>query len=168
MAQNKTLRDMLVTKIQALYDIESELVEALPKMAEGATNPDLKEAFRNHLDETRIHVQRLEEIFDLLGEEKEKLEVEAIRGLVKDGEWVIENTEEGDARDAAMIGAARYVEHYEMAGYLGAHEWAEALGEDKVAELLEETLEEEEGAEEKLSDLGTEIIEKLAEEAEEE
>ena len=168
MAQNKTLRDMLVTKIQALYDIESELVEALPKMAEGATDPDLKEAFREHLDETRVHVKRLEEIFDLLGEDKKKLEVEAIRGLVKDGEWVMKNTEEGDARDAAIIGAARHVEHYEMAGYMGAQEWAEMLGDEGVSALLEETLEEEEAAEEKLSELGTQITERISGDEDEE
>ncbi len=168
MAQNKTLREMFLTKIQALYDIETELVEALPKMAEAASDSDLKTAFEEHLDETQGHVERLENIFDLLGEKPERLEVEAIRGLVRDGEWVIKNTEEGDARDAAIIGAARHVEHYEMAGYMTAQEWAEMLGDEGVSALLEETMEEEEAADEKLSELGTQIAERLNEDVESE
>lgn len=168
MAKSKTLRELFVTKVKALYDIESELVEALPKMAEKATDPDLKEAFQHHLEETEFQVKRLEDIFDLLSEDREKLETEAIRGLVKDAEWLMKNVEEGDALDAALIGAAHAVEHYEMAKYMGAQEWAEMLGDEGVASLLEETFEEEQQASEKLTELGTTICERLSGDEEEE
>ncbi len=169
MAKSQTLKELLVTKVQSLYDIESELVEILPTLAERATDPNLKEAFQDHLEETRGQVARLESIFDLLDEEAEKLKVEAIRGLIKDAEWLIKNVEPGNALDAALIGAARYVEHYEMAGYMGAQEWAELLEEEEVASLLQETLGEEVGAEEKLSELATEVCARLSlDDAEEE
>ncbi len=161
MAKSSTLRELLVVKIQSLYDIESELVKALPEMAEAATDPDLKEAFREHLDETRGHVSRLENIFDLLDEEKEKLETDAIRGMVKDAKWCMKNIEEGATLDAALVGAARSVEHYEMSKYMAAQEWAEMLGEEEISDLLTETFEEEENSDEKLSELGTEIASRL-------
>lgn len=168
MAKSKTLKELLVIKIRSLYDIESELVEALPTMTEAATDPDLKEAFREHLDETRGHVSKMENILELLGEDKEKLKVEGIKGLVKDAEWLVKNVEEGNALDAALIGAARSVEHYEMAKYMVAHEWAEMLGEEEVSDLLSETFEEEENADEKLSELGTLIAERINNDLEEE
>jgi len=168
MAKATSLRELLIVKLQALYDTEGELVKALPKMAKAATDEDLSAAFEDHLEETKAQVERLENIFDLLGEKAKKIKGDAIRGLVTDSEWVIKNTEEGDARDIALIAAARYVEHYEMAGYMGAQEWAEMLGDEGVAALLEETLEEEEKAEEKLSEIATQITERLAEDAEEE
>ncbi|MBX4181734.1 DUF892 family protein [Candidatus Parcubacteria bacterium] len=168
MAKNSTLRELLITKVKALYDIESEIIEALPKMAEGATDDELKEALDHHLEETEEQASRLENIFDLLGEEKDKLKVEAIRGLVKDGEWIMKNSEEGDARDLAIISAARYVEHYEMAGYMSAQELAEMLGDEGVSSLLEESLEEEQAADEKLSECATAIAERMSDDAEEE
>jgi ferritin-like metal-binding protein YciE len=167
MAKSKTLRELFITKLQALYDIESELVDALPKMAEGAKDPELQTAFEDHLEETKEHVERLENIFDLLEEEPTKLKTEAIRGLVKDSEWMMKNTEEGDVRDAALISAARYVEHYEMAGYMGAQEWAEMLADEGVSSILEKTLEEEQAAEEKLSELATQVSERLNSDADE-
>lgn len=168
MAKATNLDEMFLTKIQALYDIESELVKALPKMAKAATDSELKKAFEDHLEETKGHVKRLQDIFDLLKAKPKKLKVEAIRGLVADGAWVMKNTEKGNQRDAALVGAALYVEHYEMAGYLGAQEWAEMIGNEEASSLLEETLSEEEAAEEKLADLGTQITERIAEDADEE
>jgi ferritin-like metal-binding protein YciE len=164
----KSLKELLGTKVRALYDIEHELVAALPTMAEAATDPELKEAFETHLDETRNQAERLEEVLDLLGEEKEKLKAEGIRGMVKDAEWLTENVEEGDALDTALIAAARSVEHYEMSGYMAAQEWAEMLGEEEASSILTEIFEEEEDAEEKLSELGTQIAERINNDAEEE
>lgn len=159
MTHIKTLRELFVVKIQSLYDIESELVKALPKMAEAATDLELKDCFREHLDETRGQVARLENVFEILGEDKEAIEVDAIRGLIKDGEWVINHAKAGETLDTALIGAARAVEHYEMAKYMAAHEMAEMLGEDEVADLLSETFEEEENADEKLDEIGKQIAE---------
>ncbi len=167
MAKSKTLRELFLLKIQSLYDIESELVEALPAMAEAATDPDLKEAFREHLDETRGHVSRLENIFQELGEEPEKLEVDAVRGLIKDAEWCVKNVEEGAALDAALVGAARSVEHFEMSKYMAAQEWAEMMGEDEISELLTETFDEEENSDEKLEELGTDIASRVSDTGEE-
>jgi ferritin-like metal-binding protein YciE len=163
----KSLKELLGTKVRALYDIENELVAALPTMAESATDPELKEAFEMHLDETRNQAERLEEVLDLLGEEKEKLKVEGIRGMIKDAKWLTDNIDEGDALDTALIAAARSVEHYEMAGYMAAQEWAEMLGEEEASSILTEIFEEEEAADEKLSELGTQIAERVNEDAEE-
>ncbi|MDB5194741.1 MAG: hypothetical protein JWN50_755 [Parcubacteria group bacterium] len=156
-----TLRDLLIQKLQALSDIEHELVKALPDMAEAASNPSLKKGFRDHLDETRNHVCRIEDAFALMNEKPKKLKVEAIRGLVKDAKWVMKNVKGTETLDANLIAAARYVEHYEMAGYMGALEWARTLGETKVASLLRATLAEEKKADKTLEKAGT-IINKKA------
>jgi ferritin-like metal-binding protein YciE len=168
MAKSKSLRELLGTKIQALYDIENELIQALPTMAEAATDSDLKEAFETHLEETKSQAEKLENIFDLLGEDKEKQKSEAIRGLVKDSEWLVKNVEEGDALDTALIAAARSVEHYEMSKYMAAQEWAEMLGQEEVSALLTEIFEEEEATDEKLSELGTLIAERANNDEDEE
>lgn len=156
------LKSLLIQKLQALYDIESELVKTLPKMATAAKHADLKDGFRNHLAETKEQVKRLEEAFDILGEKPKKLKAEAIRGLAKDGDWVIKNVKGKEALDVNLIAAASYVEHYEMAGYMAALKWAELLGEIEVADLLEATLGEEEMADEKLAELGVAIAKKIA------
>ncbi len=147
------LKDLLVLKTKALYDIEQEIVKALPKMAKAAMNKKLKAGFKEHLAQTKEHVRRLESVFKLLGVKAGKTKVEAIRGLVKDGAWVIKNVKPEEARDANLVAAAQYVEHYEMAGYGSAREWAGELGEKEVAKLLEATLEEEKETDEKLNDL---------------
>jgi ferritin-like metal-binding protein YciE len=158
MAKSETLRDMLIVKLKALYDIETELLDALPKMAEAATEPSLKEAFTSHLEETRGQLARLESAFALLGEKKEKEKVEGIRGMIKDAEWLIKNTAEGAALDTALVGAAQAVEHYEMALYAAGQEWAEKLGSEEVAALLKETEAEEANAAMKLGNLGAETV----------
>jgi ferritin-like metal-binding protein YciE len=146
------LRDLLVMKLQALYDTEQELVKTLPKLAKAASDEELKDAFMEHLTQTEGHVTRLERIFERMGEKAKKLKSEAIRGIAEDGAWVIKNVK-GGASNAALIAAAQYAEHYEIAGYGSAKNWADALGEEEVSSMLEETLEEEKAADEKLSDL---------------
>jgi ferritin-like metal-binding protein YciE len=141
-----TLHDLLTVKIMALYDIETQIVKALPKMAKAATDPGLKKAFANHLEETEKQVERLEEIFEALGMKAKKMKVEAIRGLIEDTEWCIKEKPSPNLLDALLIASARYVEHYEMAGYLSAITWAEKLDLEETAELLRETLEEEKAA----------------------
>jgi ferritin-like metal-binding protein YciE len=156
------LNDLLVQKINALYDIENELVKALPKMAKAASNKDLKKGFTDHLAETKNHVRRLEQIHKLLGVRPKKLKAEGIRGLIKDGEWVMKNVKPKEAMDANLVRAAQYVEHYEMAGYMGAIDWASTLGELEVANLLTRTIEEEIAADQKLSKIGDMIDKKIA------
>ena len=158
-----SLRDLLVIKLRALYDIEQELVKALPKLAKAATDSDLKEGFTAHLSETKNHVRRLEDAFVELGEKPKKEKSEGIRGIAKDAEWIIKNIKDKKVLDAALIAGASYAEHYEMAGYMAAVEWARTLGEDEIALLLEETLGEEIAADHKLAALGKEKINERAE-----
>jgi ferritin-like metal-binding protein YciE len=155
--KNMNLENLLVMKLNSLYDIENNLVEALPGMAEASTDPDLKQAFLDHLEETRNHLTRLEEALEMLGEKPEKIKVAGIRGIVDDAKWIIKNIEGEAALDSNLIRAAQYAEHYEMAGYRGAIAWAEMLGKDDVASLLQETLDEEMEADSKLEDLGSEL-----------
>ncbi len=149
------LRDLFIQKLQALYDVEKNLVKALPKMAKASTNRELEEGFIKHLAETRTHMERLEQIAKILDFKLKPLKSEAIRGLVKDGEWVIKNVTPEEARDSNLARAAQYVEHYEMAGYMAAIDWANALGESEVADLLAMTLAEEDMTDIKLREIGS-------------
>jgi ferritin-like metal-binding protein YciE len=152
-AKYADLHDLLVLKLQSLYDIESQLVRELPKLAKSVSSPELKDAFEKHLDETKNQVARLERALEELKSPIKKSKVEAIRGLAKDAEWMIKNIKDEKARDAGMIAAAQYVEHYEIAGYGSASEWAKLMGHDRVVDLLEESLAEEKAADEKLNEL---------------
>lgn len=150
--QYKNLHELLILKLQSLYDIESELVKALPKLARAATSYELKEAFESHLTETKGHVTRIEEAMRLLDVKPKKEKVNAIRGIAEDGDWIAGHTTSA-ARDAALIAAAQYAEHYEMAGYTAAREWAAMMDHQDVAYLLDTTLLEEQAASEKLAEL---------------
>jgi ferritin-like metal-binding protein YciE len=156
------LQELFVMKLKALYDVENEIIKALPKMAEGATDDDLREAFNNHLIETERQKNRLEQVFDMVDEKPKKEEVEAIRGMIEDTEWCIDNIKSPDALDLSLMSSASHVEHYEMASYISAVSMANALGYDEAAELLNESLEEEENADEKVTELAEEKINELA------
>jgi ferritin-like metal-binding protein YciE len=146
-----SLQDLLLAELRDLYDAEEQLVEALPKMAEAASSNELKSAFTHHLDETRKHVTRLDDVFKSLDEKSSGETCEAMKGLVKEGEEFIHAKGEPDVRDAGLIGAAQRVEHYEMAGYGTARTLASRLGFNDVAKILETTLEEEKAADAKLT-----------------
>lgn len=152
MAKITDATQALVIKLQALYDIEGQLEKALPKMEKAASDPALKEGFRTHLEETREHTRRLESAFDILGEKPKKLRSEGIRGIVEDGAWVMKADAPEPVKDAMLASAARYAEHYEMAGYMSAIELAKLLGLSDLEETLAETLAEEEMADRKLVD----------------
>jgi ferritin-like metal-binding protein YciE len=151
MKQPKNLSDLLALKLAALYDTEKQLVKALPKLADAATDPDLKGAFRTHLDETLVHVERIESVFRLLGHEPKAEKSEAIRGIVEDGSWVAKKVKDDIVRDSLLAAAASYAEHYEMAGYMAAIRWAKRLGHKAVVTTLTKTLEEEQLADEMLT-----------------
>ncbi len=153
-----TLDDLLLLKIKSLYDIEQEIIKALPKIAKKASSEQLKNVFRSHLEETKVQKDRLEKVFEILGKKAQKLKVEAIRGLVEDSKWLMEEDMSPLALDAALIGAAQYVEHYEIAGYGTAKSWAEELGYDDIAELLDETLKEEEKTDTLLTSLAEQSL----------
>ena len=151
MATFETLRDLYLNELRDLYDAETQLLVALPMMADAATSSQLKEAFTAHLEETEIHVSRLEEIFEALGEEPGEETCKAMEGLIAEGEDYVKASGERDVRDAGLIGAAQRVEHYEIAGYGTARTLATRLGESEAADKLQATLDEEGEADRKLS-----------------
>ncbi len=138
------LYKFFVDSVRDIYWAEKHIAKALPKMEKAATSPELKAAFADHLEVTNIHVERLEEVFDKLGETARGKKCEAIEGIVEEGKSIIDETESGTAtRDVGLIFAAQKVEHYEIATYGGLAQVARTLGENEVAEILETTLEEE-------------------------
>jgi len=145
-----SLDDLFMDQLEDLYDAESRIVKALPKMAAAATSPTLKGAFENHLKETLSHVDRLETIFQQLGREPERETCEAMKGLLSEGEHMIDAKGDPSVRDAALIAAAQRVEHYEMSGYGTARTFAARLGHAEAARLLQATLDEERAADQKL------------------
>lgn len=138
-----SLEVLLAQEIKDLYSAENQLVKALPKMAKAATSPELQEAINTHLEETKVHAERLEEVAKLLDITPKGKVCKAMKGLVEEGAEVIEEEGDGTVIDLAIIGAAQKVEHYEIASYGTAQALAEALGLDDVAEILQTTLDEE-------------------------
>jgi len=145
------LRDLLLDQLKDLYDAELRLTEALPRMAEAAQATELKSAFESHLQETEHHVQRIEQVFHMIGEEPERQTCDAMKGLLKEGEHVLDAEGDMSVRDAALIAAAQRVEHYEIAGYGSARAFAQRLGLESVAALLQQTLNEEGNADKLLT-----------------
>jgi ferritin-like metal-binding protein YciE len=161
----QALRQLYVDELKDLYNAENQLVKALPKMAKAAASPDLKAGFEEHLEQTRGHVERLETIFTQLDESPKGKKCRGMEGLVDEGSEVIEEYEQA-VRDAALIGAAQRVEHYEIAGYGTVIALANQLGESNHASLLEDTLEEEKKTDKKLTGLSEEINREAAEQEE--
>jgi ferritin-like metal-binding protein YciE len=158
----ESLSDVFETELNDLYSAEKQLVDALPSMASAASSDELTEAIEEHLEETRGHVRRLEEAFKSAGLDIKSEKCEAMEGLIKEGSEVAEADGDGDARDAAIIGAAQRVEHYEIAAYGTARTLARQLGHGDAAELLSETLDEESAADQKLTDIALGSVNKSA------
>jgi len=152
------LEDLLLHELKDLYSAESQLVKALPKMAKAASHQELKAAFEEHLEQTEGHVERLDEIGEMLGKKLTGHTCKAMKGLVEEGSELISEDAEPAVRDAGLIGAAQRVEHYEIAGYGTARCLADQLGHSEIAELLEETLNEEKETNENLTELATSRI----------
>jgi ferritin-like metal-binding protein YciE len=149
----ESLKDLYLEQLKDLYSAETQLVEALPKMAEAATAPDLKKGFTDHLKQTQEHAKRLERIFKGLKEDPEGETCKGMEGLIKDGNQMAKMKGEDAARDAGLIAAAQRVEHYEIAAYGTVRTYAELLGYDEHVTLLEKTLNEEEETDERLTQL---------------
>jgi ferritin-like metal-binding protein YciE len=149
----KTLQDLFLDELADMYDAEQRIVKALPKMAKAATCDELKGAILAHLEETKGHVKKLEQVFDCFDEKAKGKTCEATKGLLEEGDEIAEEFKDSPAINAALISAAQKVEHYEMASYGCLHEWAGLLGNDEAAGLLEEILEEEKTANESLTEL---------------
>jgi len=151
------LKELYIDELKDLYSAENQLVKALPKMAKAASSDELREGFEKHLEQTRGHVQRLEKIFQALGASPKGKTCKGMQGLIEEGSEATEEDYEGSVMDAALIGAAQRVEHYEIAGYGTVRSMAETLGVDDQVSLLEETLEEEKQTDQKLTELAEQI-----------
>lgn len=161
-----SLQDLYLDELRDLYDAENQLIKALPKMAEACTSDELRQGFEEHLEQTRGHAQRLEQIFERLGEKPKGKKCKGMEGVIKEGSEVLDEDMQEDTKDAAIIGAAQRVEHYEIAGYGTARTHADLLGRDEDVSLLEETLEEEKETDRKLSELAENINVQAEEEGE--
>jgi ferritin-like metal-binding protein YciE len=150
-----SLQTLLVDELQDIYDAENRIVSALPRMAQAASEPKLKNAFNEHLEESRGHIQRLNKVMSALGVAPSGTTCEAARGLIAEGEKVMDASGNPSVKDAALIGAAQRVEHYEMAAYGTACALAKQLDLAEEADLLHQTLEEEKSADERLTKLAT-------------
>jgi ferritin-like metal-binding protein YciE len=146
-------RELLVEELKDLYSAETQLIKTLPKLAKAATNPELKTAFETHLEETEVHAERLEKVMSQLGESPKGKKCKAMEGLVAEGKEIMEEDATPAMLDLAMIGAAQKVEHYEIAGYGTARTLAELAGEGEIAEILQETLDEEGMTDKRLTDI---------------
>jgi ferritin-like metal-binding protein YciE len=149
-----TLKEMFIEQLTDAYAAENQIIEALPKLARAAKDEELKQAFQHHLEETRGHVERLDRIFSDLGESPDKRKTcKGMKGLLEEGDEAIEEHSGSPSRDALLIGGAQKVEHYEIALYGTLRAWAEELELDGIAELLDENLDEEISADEKLTSI---------------
>ena len=157
MPKISTLEDAYVEQLKDLYSAETQLIKALPKMARAAHNPELKQGFEEHLEQTKQHAARLEEIFEGLDEKPTGKKCKAMAGLVEEGAETISEEASPEVKDALLIAAAQRVEHYEIAGYGTVKTYANLLGHEDAAALLEETLQEEVETDEKLTEAAESI-----------
>jgi ferritin-like metal-binding protein YciE len=158
MKKLKTLRDLLVHELRDIYSAETQLVKALPDMMDAASHEQLRACFEEHLEQTEAQVERLDEIFEILGDSPKGEPCKGMKGLVQEGDKMIDEDAEDAVRDAGLIAAAQRIEHYEIAAYGTARTFASILGEEEIVSLLSETLEEEKETDQELSDLAESVI----------
>lgn len=157
MAKIQSLEELFMHELKDTYDAEHQLLEALPKMAEATKSSELKSAFTNHLKQTKTHIQRLEQIFEIAGQKPARKTCDGMKGLLKEGESMMKEDMPADVMDAALIGAAQRVEHYEIAAYGTLRTYAYVLGYEAVAPLLQQTLDEEEQTDKLLTQIANRI-----------
>jgi ferritin-like metal-binding protein YciE len=153
MAEMGTLHEAFVEELRDTYDAEKQLTKALPKMAKAANSPELREAIESHLEETRQQVERLEQVFAAVDEKVRGKHCDGIAGIIQEAQAIMQEDFDEPTADACLIAAAQRAEHYEMAAYGTLVAWARAMGHDDAADLLQETLDEEKAADEKLNSL---------------
>jgi ferritin-like metal-binding protein YciE len=158
----KTMEDLFLEEIRDLMDAEKQITKALPKITRACTSLELKNAFEDHLEQTRGQVDRLELIFSSLGAKTGGIKCKAMEGLLKEGDDMVRITEPGAVRDAGLIAAAQRVEHYEIAGYGSARTFAKLLGRQEAADLLDQTLGEEKEADERLTGIAESMVNQKA------
>lgn len=155
--KTESLHELYIEQLRDLYDAETQLVRALPKLAEAANSEELRSGFEKHLEQTKGHVQRLEEIFQALGEKPTGEKCKGMEGLIKEGSELAKEDMDEDVKDAGLIASAQRVEHYEIAGYGTVRTYANLLGFADAEALLEQTLDEEKETDRKLTELAEEI-----------
>lgn len=158
----ETMNDLFVHQLKDIYYAEKRIVGALPKMIDKATAAELRQGFESHLDETKVHVQRLEQVFQLHGVEPDTIKCPAIDGIIAEADEVAGKVADKNVLDAALIAAAQAVEHYEITRYGSLVAWARRLGRDDCAELLQQTLQEEKATDEKLTGLAQSQVNRAA------
>ncbi|MGE5814462.1 MAG: ferritin-like domain-containing protein [Acidobacteriota bacterium] len=154
----QSLEDMFLEELKDVYNAENQILKALPRMAKKASAPELRRAFEQHLKQTEAQVQRLERVFASLDEKPKGKSCKGMQGIIEEGKEVMSEDIEDDVLDAALIAAAQKVEHYEMATYGTLRAWAETLGNQQAAKLLQQTLEEEEATDKKLTQLAEQLV----------
>jgi len=152
-----SLQELYVEQLRDLYDAERQIIKALPQMIKAATSDELKQALTEHLDVTKEQANRLETIFNNLGEKAKGEKCKGLQGVISEGNDTVEEIDNDDVRDAAIIGSAQRVEHYEIAGYGTARTFATLLEDDEASDLLQRTLDEEKEADEKLTEIAEAI-----------
>ncbi|WP_426233298.1 ferritin-like domain-containing protein [Pararhizobium sp. DWP3-4] len=163
MAEVKTLDELFLDTLKDVYFAENKIVETLPKMHEAAKSLQLKDAFMKHLAETKLHVERLEQVFEIIGEEPEEKTCDAILGITNEGAEIMGEYEGSPALDAGLLAAAQAVEHYEMSRYGTLRTWALELGLNDAAGLLQTTLDEEQATDLALTAIATSVVNQKAE-----
>jgi ferritin-like metal-binding protein YciE len=153
MAEAGTLHDAFIDELRDTYDAERQLTKALAKLAKAAAAPELRQAFQSHLKETQGQIERLEQVFESLDEKARGKHCDGIAGIIEEGKAIMEEDFDGATMDACLIAAGQRAEHYEMAAYGSLVAWARAMGHEEAADLLQQTLDEEKAADEKLSAL---------------
>ncbi len=157
MSTVKTIENLFVEELKDLYSAETQITKTLPKLVEAASSADLKRAFEAHLKETEGQVERLDKVFEILGKSPKGKTCGGMKGILSEGAEMLDETQQGDVRDVALISAAQRVEHYEMAAYGAVRSYAENLNQQEIADLLQETLEEEKAADKKLTDISQKV-----------
>jgi ferritin-like metal-binding protein YciE len=165
MAEGNTLHDAFLEELRDSYDAEKQLTKALTKLAKAASNPKLRQAFESHLEETQGHIERLEQVFESLDEKVRGKHCDGIAGIIEEGKSIMEEDFDDTTMDACLIAAGQRAEHYEMAAYGTLVAWAQAMGHNEAAKLLQQTLDEEKAADKKLSGLAEDGINQSAADA---
>ena len=153
MADTQTLHDAFLEEIKDAYDAEKQLTKALPKLAKASTSPELRQAFQDHLEETKGHVEKLEQVFQGLDEKAKGQHCDGIAGIIDEGKKVMDEDYEGATMDACLIASGQRAEHYEIAAYGTLVTWAREMEHESAADLLQQTLDEEKAADEKLTEI---------------
>ena len=153
----ENLEQLFINELKDIYSAEKQITKALPKMAKAAQSEELRSAFQEHLEQTKEHIERLDQIFEKLGKTSRGKTCHGMQGLIEEGQEIMEEAQKGDVRDAGLISAAQRVEHYEIAAYGTVRTYANLLGRKDAVKLLEQTLEEEKETDEKLNEIAEQV-----------